>query len=191
MPRKKLLCIVCGQEATHRSGDGVPLCSAHAPLYPDAVPLTDAAEPAPTDRTAGAAAATRAARVTDAVPVTGDVQTAADTDTATQMETAPATATEPPLDPETEAAAAKAELVGMARDASRQLLAIIISVAIAIVAGAIGGGIFYAIIGYYRGEEEALGGGFETGAGIAAVVVAVIAFVLARQALSQRFRRKS
>ena len=189
MPRKKLLCIVCGQEATHTSGDGAPLCGAHALLYPDAVPLSDAAGLAPTDRTADAPLATRAAPAAGVAPVTGDVQTAANT--STQMENAPATATEPPLDPETEAAAAKAELVGMARDASRQLLAIVLSVAIAVVAGAIGGGIFYAVIGYFRGEEEALGGGFETGAGIAAVVVAVIAFVIARQALSQRFRRRS
>jgi hypothetical protein len=57
-------------------------------------------------------------------------------------------------------------------------------------AGAIGGGIFCAVGGHFRGEGEALGGAYQSVAGVAALVVAVIAFVLTRKTLSDRFRRR-
>jgi hypothetical protein len=74
---------------------------------------------------------------------------------------------------------------------SRELLAILASLPIAVVAGFIGGGAFYLAVGYFRGEEEALGGGYQAAAGVAAVIVAVVAFWLARDSLRTRFARRA
>jgi hypothetical protein len=55
---------------------------------------------------------------------------------------------------------------------------------------AIGGGLFHAVVGYRRGEEEALGGTYKSAAGIVAVLVAAVVFVLVRRTLSGRFKRR-
>ena len=170
MPPKKLLCIVCGQEATHRTADGAPLCAAHAGAYEGAVPITDAdtEEPAVATERSGPWPAPQPAAAT----------------------APPASAPDPTPAPGTGIESLELRAEDMARRISRELLAVILSVGIAIVGGSIGGGLFYAVVGYARGEEEALGGGYQSAAGVAAVVVAVIVFLVARKALSARFRRK-
>jgi hypothetical protein len=163
MASTELLCIECGRPATRVTPDSRPLCEDHARLHPDAAPIGDAA--------AGAELPASAVDARTATIALAAAAAAADA--------------EPDLE-----AAAEAELVDMARKVSLGLVAVIFSAALAIVAGAIGVGIFYGVVGYFRGEGEALGGAYGSAAGVAALVVAVIVFVLMRKTLSDRFRRR-
>jgi|WetSurMetagenome_2_1015567.scaffolds.fasta_scaffold06033_2 hypothetical protein len=172
MASTELLCIECGQPATHTTPEGRPLCIDHARPHVDAAPIGDQA--------ADAVATTRAE---------SEESPASAVDARTPTIELAAAAAAADAEPDLEAAAG-AELVDMARKMSRELMAVIFSVVIAIAAGAIGGGIFYAVVGYFRGEGEALGGGYQSAAGLAALVVAVIVFVLMRKTLSDRFGRK-
>jgi hypothetical protein len=172
MASTELLCIECGRPATRVTPDSRPLCEDHARLHPDAAPIGDAAAGAMTDTTPEG----------EELPASAmDARTA----TIALAAAAAAADAEPGLE-----AAAEAELVDMARKVSLGLVAVIFSAALAIVAGAIGVGIFYGVVGYFRGEGEALGGAYGSAAGVAALVVAVIVFVLMRKTLSDRFRRR-